>query len=254
MPHASHAEDAADLVSRASNGEHYHAECGTGSKPERSQDTSVLCAKTLLPAAINRTECRLWRKIRNNKKNLGTSINVRHCSYMSRARQISSARHALNPKAEPTLLEEAKLWPKGQPNSRNRTPSVPFKRQRSGWIGCGTSRNKVSIRAKRLCKLCWRFRERRATGFNQHSSAVHRGALALAEESFSNVFEFGQKIARVKDPQQFVQAQSDFLSRQAEILASHSKELAQNVAKETNEMTNATVREAEISRKRSAAA
>jgi hypothetical protein len=91
-------------------------------------------------------------------------------------------------------------------------------------------------------------------GFNQQASAVHGGALALAEETFSNVFDFGQKIARVKDPQQFVQAQSDFLSRQAEILASHSKELAQSVAKETTEMTNATVREADVSRKRAQAA
>jgi phasin family protein len=91
-------------------------------------------------------------------------------------------------------------------------------------------------------------------GLNQQASAIHRGALALAEETFSNVFECGQKIARVKDPQQFVQAQSDFLSRQAEILASHSKELAQTVAKETTEMTNATVREAEASRKRAQAA
>jgi hypothetical protein len=91
-------------------------------------------------------------------------------------------------------------------------------------------------------------------GVNQQASAVHGDALALAEETFSNVFDFGQKIARAKDPQQFVQAQSDFLSRQAEILASHSKELAQSVAKETTEMTTATVRETEASRKRAQAA
>ena len=58
----------------------------------------------------------------------------------------------------------------------------------------------------------------------------------------------------VKDPQQLVQAQSDFLSRQAEIIAAHSKELAQHVAKETSELTSATVREAESVRRRSEAA
>jgi hypothetical protein len=91
-------------------------------------------------------------------------------------------------------------------------------------------------------------------GLNQQASAAHRGALSLAEESFSNVFDFGHKIARVKDTQQFVQAQSDFLSRQAEIVASYSKDLSQNVAKETREMTATTVREAESTRKRAEAA
>ena len=91
-------------------------------------------------------------------------------------------------------------------------------------------------------------------GLNRQASAVHQGALALAEETLSNVFDFGQRIGRVKDPQQFVQAQADFLARQAEILAAHSKGLAQHVAKETSEMTTATVGEAEAIRKRSEAA
>jgi hypothetical protein len=91
-------------------------------------------------------------------------------------------------------------------------------------------------------------------GFNQQASAVHRCSLALAEETFSNVFGLGQKIARVREPQQLIQAQSDFLSRQAEIIAAHSKELAQNVAKETSELTHATMRETEAARKRAEAA
>jgi hypothetical protein len=91
-------------------------------------------------------------------------------------------------------------------------------------------------------------------GLNQQASAVQQCSLALTEETFANMFGLGQKIARVKDPQQLIQAQSDFLSRQAEILATHSKELAQNVAKETSELTSATVREAETARRRAEAA
>jgi hypothetical protein len=91
-------------------------------------------------------------------------------------------------------------------------------------------------------------------GFNQQASAAHRCSLALAEETFSNMFGLGQTIARVKEPQQLVQAQSDFLSRQAEIFAAHSKELAQNVAKETSELTGAAVRAADATRKRAEAA
>ena len=91
-------------------------------------------------------------------------------------------------------------------------------------------------------------------GLNQQASSVQRCSLALTEETFANMFGLGQKITRIKDPQQLVQAQSDFLSRQAEIFAAHSKELAQNVAKETSELTGAAVRETEASRKRAEAA
>ena len=95
---------------------------------------------------------------------------------------------------------------------------------------------------------------RAGTGLNQQASAVQRCSLAMAEDTFSNVFEFGQKVARVNDAQQLVQAQSEFLSRQAEIMAAHSKELGQSVSKEASDLTSATVRETEASRKRSEAA
>ena len=91
-------------------------------------------------------------------------------------------------------------------------------------------------------------------GLNQQASAVQRCSLAMAEETFSNTLELGQKITRLKDPQQLVQAQSDFLNRQAEIFASHSKEFTQTVAKDASNLTAATVRETEAARKRSEAA
>lgn len=98
------------------------------------------------------------------------------------------------------------------------------------------------------------FARKAGDGLNQQASAVQRCSLALTEETFSNMFGLGQKLTRVRDPQQLHQAQSDFLSRQAEIIATHSKELAQDVAKETSELTSATVREAETARKRAEAA
>ena len=91
-------------------------------------------------------------------------------------------------------------------------------------------------------------------GLNQQASALHRCSLAAAEESFSNAFDLGHKMAHLKDPQQLVQAQSDFLSRQAEIIAAHSKELAQCVGKEAGELTSATMRETEAARRRAEAA
>ena len=95
---------------------------------------------------------------------------------------------------------------------------------------------------------------RAADGLNQQASTVQRCSLAMVEDTFSNMFEFGQKAAHLKDAQQLAQAQSDFLSRHAEIMAEHFKELAQDMSKEASELTSATVREAEASRKRSEAA
>lgn len=96
-------------------------------------------------------------------------------------------------------------------------------------------------------------------GFNQQASAVHRCSIGLAEETFSNLFELGQKMARLKEPHDVIQAQSEFLSRQAEIVAALTKELTQNVAQQASGLTSATMRETaatmrEASRKRAEAA
>jgi hypothetical protein len=91
-------------------------------------------------------------------------------------------------------------------------------------------------------------------GLNLQTSALYHCCLEAAEESFSNAFDLGHKMAHLKDPQELVQAQSDFLSRQVEIIAEHSKELAQSVGKEAGELTGATMRETEAVRRRAEAA
>ena len=91
-------------------------------------------------------------------------------------------------------------------------------------------------------------------GLNQQASAAHHCSIAAAQETLSNVVQFGQKMARLREPQQLVQAHCDFWSRQAEIIASQTKFLGQNVAKEASEPTNETLRKAEASRKQSEAA
>jgi hypothetical protein len=91
-------------------------------------------------------------------------------------------------------------------------------------------------------------------GLNQQALALHRCSQAMAEECFANAFDLGHKMTRLKEPQQLFQAQSDFLSRQVEIIAAHSKEFAQSAGKEAGELTSATIRETEAVGKRAKAA
>jgi hypothetical protein len=91
-------------------------------------------------------------------------------------------------------------------------------------------------------------------GLNQQAQALQRCSLAAAEESFANTFDLGHKMARLRDPQQLIEAQSDFFSRQVEIIAAHSREFAQVAGKEAGELTGAAIRKAESAARRSEAA
>ena len=56
-------------------------------------------------------------------------------------------------------------------------------------------------------------------GFGQQASAVQNHSLAFAETTFGNAFSFGKKVLQVREPTEFAQAQSDFLSSQAQALS-----------------------------------
>jgi hypothetical protein len=47
----------------------------------------------------------------------------------------------------------------------------------------------------------------------------------LAEETLSNTFDFAQKLVRMREPQELAQLQSEFVSRQAQVLGDQTKEL-----------------------------
>jgi hypothetical protein len=66
-------------------------------------------------------------------------------------------------------------------------------------------------------------------GFESQSSAVCREAISLTHESLSNTFELGQKLLRAKEPQEFAQIQSEFVSRQAQTIADKTKGLGQTI-------------------------
>src|ERR1700751_3277436 len=50
---------------------------------------------------------------------------------------------------------------------------------------------------------------------DQQTTAICEHSLSLAEETLSNTFDFANRLVHMKDPQEFAQIQTEFLSRQA---------------------------------------
>jgi len=91
-------------------------------------------------------------------------------------------------------------------------------------------------------------------GMDEQASAIRERSMFLAEETFANTFDFVQKLLRIKEPQELPQIQSEFVSRQAQILGDQTKELGQSIMRGANEMAKTTLAGTEQSRKRSEAA
>jgi hypothetical protein len=90
--------------------------------------------------------------------------------------------------------------------------------------------------------------------FDQQTSAVLGRSMLAAEETLSNTFDFLHKLVRMKDPQELAQLQSEFVSRQAQVLADQTKEFGLTLMQGTGELAKTTERTAETIRKLSEAA
>jgi hypothetical protein len=91
-------------------------------------------------------------------------------------------------------------------------------------------------------------------GFGQQTSAVRERSLDLVEQAFSNAFDYGQKVIRIKDPQELAQVQSEFVSQQTRLLAEQTQHLGQSLTHEMGEMASAVPKAVDTPRKRSEAA
>ena len=87
--------------------------------------------------------------------------------------------------------------------------------------------------------------------FDSHASAICEHSLSLAEETMSNTFDCGFKMLRVREPQELVQVQTGFVSRQAQLIADRTKELNEKWTKSAEHLANTV---AELARTRSPAA
>jgi hypothetical protein len=90
---------------------------------------------------------------------------------------------------------------------------------------------------------------------DQQTAAICEHSMTFAEETLSNTFDFAHKLMHMKEPQELAQIQSEFVSRQAQLLGDQTKELGQRIMHGAHEAAK-TVREAaaEPTRKRSEAA
>ncbi len=84
---------------------------------------------------------------------------------------------------------------------------------------------------------------------DRQTAAICEHSMSFAEETLSNTFDFAHKLMRVKELQELPQIQSEFISKQAQLLGDQTKELrerivqgAQDAAKAGREVTAETAR------------
>ncbi len=95
---------------------------------------------------------------------------------------------------------------------------------------------------------------RAADGFNQQATAMREQSIAVAEETLGNTAEFGTRIVRLRDPLEWVEVQSEFLSKQAQTFAEGNRKVGEILIQQSSEMADATLHQARETRKRAEAA
>jgi hypothetical protein len=89
-----------------------------------------------------------------------------------------------------------------------------------------------------------------ASGVDQQATFI-RDSMLFAEETLENTFDFAHKFVRMKEPQEFARIQTEFFSRQAQVLSGSGQRILQDV----NDVAKTTLEgAAESSRRRSEAA
>jgi len=90
---------------------------------------------------------------------------------------------------------------------------------------------------------------------DQQTSAIRGRSMLAAEETLSNTFDFAHKLVRMREPQEFAQIQTEFVSRQAQVLGDQTKELGERIMQGVHDAAKTTLEgTAESSRRRSEAA
>jgi len=104
--------------------------------------------------------------------------------------------------------------------------------------------------SKRTFDALLRVARKMAEDFESQASAIREQTTALTEKTLSNTMEFGQKLAQVKEPQEFAQCQSELMARQAQMIADQTKEFGQKMQKAAQAFSsNASNAMAEASRR-----
>jgi hypothetical protein len=81
---------------------------------------------------------------------------------------------------------------------------------------------------------------RAVRNFDRESCAICEHSIAAAEQTLSNAFDFAHKVMRIKEPQELVQIQGEFVMRQSQVLGQQAKELGQRMKQGVQEINQAT--------------
>src|SRR6266436_4314933 len=92
-----------------------------------------------------------------------------------------------------------------------------------------------------------------ASGVDQQAAFI-RDSMLFADETLENTFDFAHKLVRMKEPQEFARIQTEFVSRQAQLLEDQTKELGQIMRGVQDAAKTTLERTAESSRRLSEAA
>ncbi len=79
-----------------------------------------------------------------------------------------------------------------------------------------------------------------AEEFDDQTAAIREHSTALTEKTLSNTFDFERKLARLREPQELVELQSEFVSWQAQAIAEQTRGLGQRIKKGTEKLANIT--------------
>jgi hypothetical protein len=93
-----------------------------------------------------------------------------------------------------------------------------------------------------------------ARSIDRLSSAICEHSIAVAEQMLSNAFVCARKVIHVREPQELAQIQTDFVTRQAQVLELGQKMLGQKMMHGAQDVANATEEGTAESRRRSEAA
>jgi hypothetical protein len=67
-----------------------------------------------------------------------------------------------------------------------------------------------------------------ASGVDQQAAFI-RDSMLFAEETLENTFDFAHKLVHMKDPQELARIQTEFVGRQAQVLAGSGQRILQDV-------------------------
>ena len=83
---------------------------------------------------------------------------------------------------------------------------------------------------------------RAADAFGHQASSIRAHSEVLVEQAMGNAAEFGTKLAHSKHPLEWTEAQSEFLSKQVQVVASGAQSLGESLVNGANSVAESQTR------------